>query len=124
MIVGARGTFAGNYATRDYYLISNGQLWKAAVDGIYVSGDISKLDFNTVMPATTYQQVKDLSNTIPAELTDTTYARIGVFWADAGWREVKMSKNGKVYEWYFGQDISTASPAVREFVDKVEVLYR
>jgi len=124
MIIGARGTIFGNYATRDYYLINNGQLWKAAVDGTYVSGDVSKLNFKSAMPAARYEQVKDLPGAIPAELTDTTFARIGVFWADAGCREVKIRKNGNVYELNFGQDLSTTSPAVRVFVDKIEVLYR
>lgn len=124
LIIGSTGGFAGPIAMQDYYLISNGQLKKATLGASHVPDDVSKFNFNTTMPTAKYELVKDLPNSIPAELLAGTTVSIGQAWPDAGYMDVRALIKGKSYVWHFEADQSVSSAEVKAFLDKIEVLYK
>ncbi len=125
LITGYTGGFAGPIAMQPYYLIKDNQLKKATMGAGNVPDDVSKFNFDVAMPASQYELVKDLPKSIPAELLAHPDKSFGSTpGADMGYLDVRASVNGKTYRWDFQPDLSGTSVEVRDFVNKIGVLYK
>ena len=123
MIIGATGGLAGPVPLSEYYLIDNGQLWKASKFD-QVTDDNSKFNFSTLMPAAKYNLVKDLMSNIPAELLNNSDISIGVSYPDCGFRDVRVRIHGIVRVWHFECEQDGLSPEVKQFIATINSLYQ
>jgi hypothetical protein len=122
MIVGWTGGFAGT-SVHNYYLISHGEVRKDVAQWKQVPDDLSKFDFSEVIPVSKYNAVKDIPNSIPAELLNMNNQDIGVAFPDAGFTDIRTTINGVPYRWAFEADISASSPAVQQFVASAQRVF-
>ena len=123
MIIGRAGGFVAlPYDT--YYLISGSQLREdTTVPYAAIPDDISKFNFNIVMPASKYDSVKNLPASIPSELLGRNNQTIGSYIPDAGYTDIRTSINGVAYKWIFAPDQSSSSPAIHHFLDSVAIVF-
>jgi hypothetical protein len=124
LLIGDVGGFA-MLPVYPFYLISNGELRKdTAVSSTNFPSDISGFRFNTLLPASKYETVKNLPSAIPAELLNHNNETIGLIFPDMGHTVVWASVNGVTYKWYFEGDQSNSSAAVQQFVTGLQVVFQ
>ncbi len=120
LITGQTGGYTSAEARATYFRINNGEL-KADTSQSYhnVPADVNKFDFNYLQPSATYDKVKDLLTTIPAELLSRNNATIGTSMVDAGYTDVRTRVNGVVYTWKFEVDQKGSSAEVQQYVHRL-----
>jgi len=120
LIAGRTGGFIEPSANATYYLVSNGAL-RADNSEAYrsIPTNANNFNFSVVLPASKYDSVKDLITSIPAELFAKNNADIGLLVEDAGYFDVRVSINGVAYKWTFEADQTSSSPAVQQFVQRL-----
>ncbi|MCW3123966.1 MAG: hypothetical protein JWQ38_3458 [Flavipsychrobacter sp.] len=120
-IYGYTGAFVDINTRTTYSKISNGEFRKDTSQLHYaVPEDISKFNFNVLLPSSAYEQVKDLPYSIPVELYSMNNMSIGVMMPDAGYKDVRVKQNGTSYRWKFEANQDASSPAIKTFVNRLQ----
>ncbi len=118
MIIGHPGGFI--LTNPPYYLLTTNALLKDTTQYLSaIPGSISSFHFNITEPGAKFDSVKDLLNTIPAELFNENHASIGKLFPDVGYEYIQASINGVLYQWNFLPDQSSSSPEIQQFVSKL-----
>ena len=120
LISGGRGGFVIPTYHATYFLINNGELREDTSEAYAsIPDDVSNFKFNYLLPSASYNKVKYLITTVPAELLSKNNQTIGSVIPDLGYTEVRARIGNVVYQWHFEGDQSASSAAVQAYVHRL-----
>ncbi len=124
MIIGPGGGFRPPVGT--YYYLSSAQLTADTAVTLYnPPSDISLFKFASVLPSAKHAAVKDILTAIPWEILDNNHGEFGISTAavDGGYTVIRTKVNGIHYDWKFHDKLDNASAEVKQFMEKVKVVF-
>ncbi len=124
IIIGPGGGFRPPIGT--YYYLSSTQLLADTAVVLYnPPSDITLFKFDSVLPSAKHAAVKDVLTVIPWEILANNHGEFGISTAavDGGYTVVRTSINGIDYDWKFHDKLDNASVEVKQFMEKVKVIF-
>ncbi|MCD6012486.1 MAG: hypothetical protein K0Q79_2348 [Flavipsychrobacter sp.] len=124
MVIGPGGGFRPPMGTY-YYLTGSQLLADTNVNLNFPPANVSGFHFTYTPSISKYDAVKNVLKEVPSELLNANHSEIGIDMqpVDGGYTIIRAKIAGTDYDWKFHDNLGNASDDVKQFMDKVRVVF-
>lgn len=125
MIIGQGGGFRPPVGT--YYLLTGSQLLADTLVNLYFPPTkAAGFNFTYTPPLTKYEAVKNVLKEMPSELLGANHAEFGIDMqpVDGGYTIIRAKIGTTDYDWKFHDNLDNSSSEIRQFMGKIQEVFK